>query len=117
MNEDKFKSNSESGRKVLALQDGTASDAAYCISSYGAFQAVCMLSPSGIKEVFCNTPPSELEEIAEMIEDTLQDYYPEDREGEIKDLAFKKQVVLKLAEDNSKKDAIVKENKKFDNTS
>jgi len=94
--------------KTLALEAGSNSLNAYCLSSYGAFMAVCQLSPSGIREVFCNTNPAELEELADSLLDNIRDYRsePEKHEGEIKDLFYKREVLLSMAADNAEKKSV-----------
>lgn len=89
--------------KTLALSDGSNSLNAYCLSSYGAFMAVCQLSPSGIREVFCHSNPAELEELADSVLDNIKEHRsePEKHEGEIKDLFYKREVLLSMAEDNA----------------
>lgn len=87
--------------KTLALDSNTGSKNAICLSSYGAFMAVDMLSPSGIREVFSNTPPAELREVAGGVFNNIQDCDTHTQEGTIKDLAFKRQVLLDMAENNT----------------
>jgi hypothetical protein len=90
-------------QKTLALSESSNSKNAFCVSSYGAFQAVCMLSPKGIREVFCDTNPEELLEIADGVNDNIRDRVPHESEGHIKDLAFKREVLIHMAEENSEK--------------
>lgn len=92
-------------RKVvrqLALDENTASDWAYCISSYGAFQAVSSLSAQKIREVFCDSTPEDLKRLADSVEETYKDLAadPETHEGAIKDLAYKEAVLRNMAEEN-----------------
>lgn len=105
--------------KVLALEEGSRSKNAYCLSSYGAFMAVCQLSPSGIREVFCNTHPGELLELAEAVEENMCEYRgaPEKHEGELKDLAFKREILLSMAADNRDKDFVSPDDKGHFNSS
>lgn len=106
--------------KTLALSEGSGSANAYCISSYGAFQAVSMLSPNGIREVFCDTPEQELRKLAESVKETYEDWGadPDSFEGEIKDLAYKRQIILKLARSNREKDlTTMNEDGRFENFS
>jgi len=94
--------------KTLALEAGSNSLNAYCLSSYGAFMAVCQLSPSGIREVFCQTNPAELEELADSVLENIREYRsePEKHEGEIKDLFYKREVLLSMAADNAEKKSV-----------
>jgi len=91
---------SHSKPKSLSLDDNSSSLNAFCISSYGAFQAVSMLSPGGIREVFCDTPPQELYELADALDESIQDLHPEEHEGEVKDLCFKREILKHIAQEN-----------------
>jgi len=95
--------------KTLALSDKTGSREAFCISSYGVFQAISSLNPTSLREVFGDTNPAELREMAEQVDEFINDVYPDDNEGAIKDMAYKKQILLVMAEDNDQK-SIVTEN-------
>jgi len=90
-------------QKTLALAENMSSKNAFCVSSYGAYQAVCMLSPKGIREVFSDTNPEELLEIAEGVNSNIRDKAPFQSEGQITDLAFKREVLIHMAEENSEK--------------
>lgn len=86
--------------KTLAVSENTSSRDAFCISSYGAFQAISSLSPKSLREVFCDTNPAELREMADQVDEFVNDVYPEDNEGAIKDMAYKRQILLVMAEEN-----------------
>jgi hypothetical protein len=107
--EDDIRKQKVPSEKTLAMSDGSGSANAHCISSYGAFQAVSMLSPTGIREVFSDTNPRELIEIADGVDENIKDKMPFKDEAAVKDLAFKREVLLWMAEENSECD-IVTEN-------
>ena len=86
--------------KTLAVSENTTSRNAFCISSYGAYQAVSLLSPQSLREVFGDTNPAELREIADQVDEFVNDVYPEDNEGAIKDMAYKRQILLVMAQEN-----------------
>jgi len=93
----------DNDNKKLALDSKTGSKNAICLGSYGAFMAVDMLSPSGIREVFSSTPPAEIREIADGVINNIQDCDTHDQEATIKDLSFKHQVLLEIADNNEDK--------------
>lgn len=92
--------------KTLSLSSGSGSANAYCIGSYGAFQAVNVLTPSDIREVFSETNPAELNELAECVGDHVGDLVPERHEGELKDLCYKREILLHMAEQNADKKVV-----------
>lgn len=96
-------------QKTLALSDSMGSKNAFCISSYGAFQAVCMLSPKGIREVFSDTNPKELRELADSVNSSIRDKVPHESEGQIKHLAFKREVLTHMADENSEKQITIRD--------
>lgn len=96
----------KSDQKALAIGDKTTALNAYCLSSYGIYYMVDSLSPSAIKEVLSNTPPTELEMVASMLKDHMRDLDPCANEGEVKDLAYKREVILKMAGRNENKTVV-----------
>ena len=93
-------------RKTLALRDGSGSSHAYCVGSAGAFKIINHLSPQIIQEAFNNTPPSELREMALMLDDHIMETFDTSKEGQIKDLSFKRGLLLRMADDNSDKEVV-----------
>lgn len=103
---EEIRKNDVPAEKSLALAGKSGSKNAHCISGHGAYQATLQLSPSGIEKVFGHTNPRELLEIADMLKEQVRNRDPMEDEGPIKDLAFKRQVLIKLAEQNSEREIV-----------
>jgi len=93
-------------QKALALRDGSGSSHAYCVGSTGAFKIINHLSPQLVQEAFNNTPPSELREMASMLDEHIREVFDTSKEGQIKDLSFKRGLLLRMADDNSDKEVV-----------
>lgn len=87
--------------RTLSLSSKEGSAHAYCISSYGAYMAVCNLSPQDLREVFSNTPPYDLKRLADALQDNIDDMSadPLNNEGAIKDLSYKQALLRAMARD------------------
>jgi len=99
-----------SSEKMLALGEGCGSSHAYCIGSAGAFIAINDLSPKSVKQVFTNTRPEELRELANMLDEHIKETFSESDEGQVKDLAYKREVLLRLADEHEDKEVVKKNN-------
>lgn len=94
--------------KMLALGEGCGSSHAYCIGSAGAFTAINDLSPKSVRQIFTNTRPEELRELANMLDEHIKETFSESDEGQVKDLTYKREVLLRLADEHEDKEVVEK---------
>lgn len=97
--------NSDGGSQGLpdVSEADTRDEPYFSIGSYGVQCLIDSLPADTLRDVFSDTPESELREIASDIEEKREGFagQPENHEGYIKDLYFKQSVIEDMADSTS----------------